>query len=324
MDSTTEIAPIDPVPTTALVPTRAAALTFDSLKALVLEGVNSSHTRRSYDASLTQFFAWYELEASGQGFTKPVVTRFVQHLKKKGLSASTINVRLAPVRRLAAEAADNGLLAPELAAGIARVKGAKQQGVRTGNWLTIAQAERLIQQPNPNKLKGKRDRALLAVLIGCGLRRSEASDVTFEHIQQRDGRWAIVDLLGKGGRLRTVPMPAWVKVKIDLWSAAAGLTGGHVFCPMNNRGQIVGEVLLPQNIMEAVVKYSRQIAADKVVPHDLRRTFARLAHKGHAAIEQIQLSLGHASIVTTERYLGVRQDLQDAPCDHLGLHVGSE
>jgi integrase len=253
-----------------------------------------------------------------------VVQRFVQHLKKKGLSASTVNVRLAPVRRLAAEAADNGMLAPELAAGISRVKGAKQQGVRTGNWLTIAQAERLIQQPNPTKLKGKRDRALLALLIGCGLRRAEASDVTFEHIQQRDGRWAIVDLLGKGGRLRTVPMPGWVKVKLDVWRAAAGLTSGRVFRPMNNRGQIVGEVLLPQNIWEAIVKYSRQISADKVAPHDLRRTFAKLAHKGKAAIEQIQLSLGHASIVTTEKYLGVRQDLQDAPCDHLGLHLASE
>jgi integrase len=92
--------------------------------------------------------------------------------------------------------------------------------------LTIAQAERLIQQPNPAKLKGKRDRALLALMIGCGLRRAEASEVTFEHIQQRDGRWAIVDLLGKGGRLRTVPMPGWVKVKLDAWRAAAGLTSG--------------------------------------------------------------------------------------------------
>ena len=59
----------------------------------------------------------------------------------------------------------------------------------------------------------------------------------------------------------------------------------------------------------------------KLTPNDLRRTFAILAHKGHASLEQIQFSLGHASIVTTEKYLGTkRQDLQDAPCDHLGLH----
>ena len=90
---------------------------------------------------------------------------------------------------------------------------------------------------------------------------------------------------------------------------------------MNNRGELIGNPLLPQNIMEAVHKYGRRIGMPELAPHDLRRTFAKLAHKGRAALEQIQLSLGHASIVTTEKYLGTRQDLQDAPCDHLGLRL---
>jgi integrase len=174
-----------------------------------------------------------------------------------------------------------------------------------------------------SRLKGKRDRAQLAVLIGCGLRRSEVSDLAFEHIQQRDGRWAIVDLHGKGKRIRTAPMPSWTKAAIDGWSLAAGITQGRVFRPMNNRHQLTGDVLLPQNIMEAVAKYGKQIGVAQLAPHDLRRTFAKLAHRGRAALEQIQLSLGHASIVTTERYLGVRQDLQDAPCDHLGIRIPS-
>lgn len=76
-------------------------------------------------------------------------------------------------------------------------------------------------------------------------------------------------------------------------------------------------------LMEAVAMYGKKIGVPKLAPHDLRRTFAKLAHKGRAAMEQIQLSLGHASIVTTERYLGVRQDLQDAPCDRLGIRVPS-
>ncbi|MBV9505236.1 MAG: site-specific integrase, partial [Acidobacteriia bacterium] len=157
--------------------------------------------------------------------------------------------------------------------------------------------------------------------IGCGLRRSEVSALTFEHIQQRDARWAIVDMHGKGNRLRTVPMPSWTKLAIDKWAEAAGLSSGHVFRALNNRRQLTREVLLPQNIMEAVVKYGKSIGVPHLAPHDLRRTFAKLAHKGRAALEQIQLSLGHASIQTTERYLGVRQDLKDAPCNHLGLHL---
>ncbi len=309
---------------TNLVVATSPAFGMEFIKRLVLDSVPSPHSRRAYDKALTVFLAWYAREAAGQGLSKAVVQRYARELEHSGLAASTINVRLTAVRRLAAEAADNGLLAHELAAGIGRVKGAKQAGVRSGNWLTTDQAERLINSPDVAKLKGKRDRALLCVLIGCGLRRAEASELTFERIQQRDGRWAIVDLHGKGNRVRTVPMPAWTKAAIDVWVAAAGLQDGHVghvFRSMNNRGQVTSERLLPQNIMEAVVRYGKRIGVEKLAPHDLRRTFAKLAHKGRAALEQIQLSLGHASIQTTERYLGVRQDLQDAPCDRLGLRV---
>jgi len=201
------------------------------------------------------------------------------------------------------------------------VKGAKQHGIRMGNWLTLEEAEQLINTPDVATLKGLRDRALLALLIGCGLRRSELSDLEFEHVRQRDGRWVIVDIHGKGNRIRTVPMPPWAKVAIDSWAAAATLTEGRVFRSMNNKDQLTGNILLPQNVMEVVTRYGRKIGVEKLAPHDLRRTFAKLAHGGRAALEQIQLSLGHASIQTTERYLGVRQDLNDAPCDHLGLRL---
>jgi integrase len=143
----------------------------------------------------------------------------------------------------------------------------------------------------------------------------------FSHIQQRDGRWVLVDLIGKGGRIRSVPMPGFAKAAIDAWMAAAGITDGLVFRSMNNRHELTGNPLLAQNIMDAVIRYGAEIGADRLAPHDLRRTFAKLAHGGHAALEQIQLSLGHASIQTTERYLGVSQDLTDAPCDHLGLRL---
>src|SRR5215831_10885786 len=143
---------------------------FTRIKALVLDSVSSVHSRRAYDRALSDFLAWYAREAAGQGFSKATVQLYSRKLEEQGLAASTRNVRLSALRRLAAEAADNSLLAPELAAGIARVKGAKQQGTRTGNWLTVEQAELLINAPDISRLKGKRDRALLAVLIGCGLR----------------------------------------------------------------------------------------------------------------------------------------------------------
>jgi integrase len=114
----------------------------------------------------------------------------------------------------------------------------------------------------------------------------------------------LVDLIGKDGRVRSVPMPGFAKAAIDSWTAAAGITGGLVFRAMNNRHELTSNPLLAQNVMDAVIKYGAKIGSDRLAPHDLRRTFAKLAHTGHAALEQIQLSLGHASIHTTERYLG--------------------
>jgi site-specific recombinase XerD len=118
-------------------------------------------------------------------------------------------VRITAVRKLAVEAADNGLLGPELAAGITRVKGVASKGVRLGNWLSIRQAQTLLNAPDVTTTKGLRDRAILAVLLGCGLRRSEVAALTVGHLQQRDGRWCIVDLVGKHGRVRTIPVPTF-------------------------------------------------------------------------------------------------------------------
>lgn len=126
-------------------------------------------------------------------------------LEARCLGAVSINVRITAVRKLAAEAADNGLLAPELANGITRVKGVAPKGVRLGNWLSLKKAQAILDTPDITTLKGLRDRAIIAVLLGCGLRRSEVSALTLKHIQQRDGRWCIVGLVGKHGRVRTVP-----------------------------------------------------------------------------------------------------------------------
>jgi site-specific recombinase XerD len=183
------------------------------LKALVLDSVSSPITKRVYNLGLDEFFAWYELEPR-PGFTKATVSAWRVALEARGLGSVSINVRITAVRKLAVEAADNGLLAPELAAGITRVKGAKSKGVRVGNWLSVQQAQKLLNTPDITTKKGLRDRAMLAVLLGCGLRRSEVAALTLKHIQQRDNRWCIVDLVGKHGRVRTIPMPTWVKVAI--------------------------------------------------------------------------------------------------------------
>jgi site-specific recombinase XerD len=173
--------------------------------------------------ALDEFLGWFQ-QAPRPGFTKATVSAWRVSLEDRRLGSSSIIIRMSAIRKLAAEAADNGLLAPELAAGISRVKSAKTQGIRVGNWLSLRQAQALLSAPDITTVRGLRDRAILAVLLGCGLRRSEVAALTFSHLQQRDGRWCIVDLVGKHGRVRTAPMPTWVKVAIDAWTAEADVT----------------------------------------------------------------------------------------------------
>jgi site-specific recombinase XerD len=137
------------------------------LKRLVLDSVSSPITRRVYNLGLDEFFEWYGREPR-PGFTKATVSAWRVALEARGLGAVSINVRITAVRKLAVEAADNGLLAPELANGITRVKGVASQCIRLGNWLSVAQAQKLLNSPDVTTTKGLRDRAILAVLLGCG------------------------------------------------------------------------------------------------------------------------------------------------------------
>ena len=283
---------------------------YSPVRALVLNSVSSPLTRAMYGKALDDFFAFREAEGS-PAFSRALVQAHRVHLEEKAYSASTINQRLSAIRKLATEAAANGLLDFATAGSIQQVKGVKRRGTRLGNWLTKAQTQTLLDGPSADALKGKRDRAALGLLVGCGLRRSECTAVTVEHIQQREGRWAIVDLLGKGGRVRTVPVPPGVKARIDTWCQAAGITSGRILRSMNRHGQITGDSLSPQAVLDLVAEY------EDVKPHDLRRTCAKLCRKAGGDLEQIQLLLGHASIATTERYLGTEQNLERAVNDLL-------
>jgi integrase len=290
------------------------------LKMLVLDSVSSPITKRVYNLGFDEFFEWFGREPR-PGFTKATVSAWRVALETRGLGSISINVRITAVRKLAVEAADNGLLAPELAAGITRIKGVKSKGVRVGNWLSIRKAQTLLNTPDISTKKGLRDRAMLAILLGCGLRRSEVAALTLKHIQQRDGRWCIVDLVGKHGRVRTIPMPTWVKVAIDAWTTAAGVAEGHVLRPIGRGDQVRGDHMSEKVVWQLLQPYAVAAGVPGIAPHDCRRTCAKLCRAAGGELEQIQLLLGHASVQTTERYLGTKQDLLHAPNDGIKLSV---
>src|SRR5271166_6026513 len=280
----------------------------DHSKLAVLNSLTSPASRRVYQYAIDQFTAWYCSEPR-LAFNRIVVVRYRMHLESRGLAANTINQQLAAVRRLAHEAADSGLLSPELAAGISRVKGVKQLGFRSGNWLSAEKSSEVLRHAYGNSMRAKRDHATLAMLFGCGLRRSELVGLELDDIQMRQGHWAVVDLIGKGGHIRTVPIPNWVNAALDQWTRAAGVCEGKIFRAVARHGTVWGSGL-SQNVVWYVVRTCCERAGlEHIAPHDLRRTCAKLCHSNGGELEQIQFLLGHSSVQTTERYLGCKQNL---------------
>jgi len=287
-------------------------------KSSVLNSLSCPDAQRGYRHAIDEFVDWYCSEPR-LSFSKTVVVRCRMHLESRHLAPGTINLRLGAVRRLAYEAAECGLLSADLAAGIRRVKGVKKLGVRLGNWLTAEQGQALWQAPDPERLKGKRDRALLALLLACGLRRHEAAELTLDHLQQREGHWAIVDLSGKAGHVRTVPVPDWVHGQLNEWIKGAGIEAGRLFRRVSSAGKPWGERVTEKLVWHVVKEFAAKIGVTKLAPHDLRRTCARLCRAGGGELEQIQFLLGHISVQTTERYLGCTQRIASAVNDRIGI-----
>ena len=226
----------------------------DHCKRAVLNSLGSPASRRVYEYAIDQFIAWYCSEPR-LAFNRIVVVRYRMYLESRQLAANTINQQLAAVRRLAHEAADAGLLSPELAAGTSRVKGVKQLGFRAGNWLSAVECSEVLKRACGPSLRAKRDYAMLAMLFGCGFRRSELVGLEMKEIQIRQGHWAVVDLIGKGGHIRTVPIPKWVKAALDQWTAAARVTEGRIFRAVARTDKTWGQGI-SQNVVWYVVPES--------------------------------------------------------------------
>ncbi len=187
-----------------------------------------------------------------------------------------------------------------------------------GNWLTRDQAKELLTVPDRSTIKGKRDYVILALLLGCALRPQELASLDVDAIQMREGRWVLPDLRGKGGRVRIVAIPVWVKQGINAWMIAAKIEDGRLLRPLSKSGKLIGDEPGDWAIWSVVEQSAKEIGIEHFGAHDLRRTCAKLCRKKAAIWKQIKFLLGHSSIQTTERYLGSEQDLAVAVNDNLG------
>ncbi len=290
---------------------------FQALREMVLNSVASAHSKRNYAKGLDEVFAL--CAERKQPLSRALLMAYRAALLEKRLSASTVNVRLSAVRKLVGEAQRNGIIGAEEAAQLAGVPNLAQKGTRLGNWLTREQAKELLTVPDRSTLKGQRDYVILALLLGCALRRQELASLEVADIQLREGRWVLADLCGKGGRVRTVAIPLWVKQGINAWMTAAKIEEGRLLRPLSKSGKLIGEELGAWAVWSVVEQSAKQIGIERFGAHDLRRTCAKLCRKNGGDLEQIKFLLGHSSIQTTERYLGSEQEIAVAVNDNLGL-----
>lgn len=289
----------------------------------VLASCESIHTRRAYERHIAQFLT------SATPLTRAGVNQYLNDRRVKDLVPPTsLNQMVAAIKKLSHEADMRGLIDRVEGYGISKIKNYMQKGQRVGNWLTIAGAQQLMTAPDRTRNVGKRDACLIALVLGCGLRREEASQITWDKYQPREGRMCLVNLKGKGNKVRTVPVPEWAKRDIDVWHDALVVKGqwqvdgkGVILRRMQKHygrpdqlitpNRVGMSALTPNGIWYIVRSYAERIGVPNLRPHDLRRTLARLMRKAGAAWEQIQYVLGHSTVEMTQRYVGGDLELDE-------------
>jgi integrase/recombinase XerD len=264
--------------------------------AAALNGL-SDNSRRAYTRHLGAFINWLS-DRQSQFHRESVIGYLEQHHRT---DTATYNQALSAIKRLADQAAENQWISWPLARSIDGIPCKKLRGTHAGNWLTIDQARALIDTPDRHTLPGKRDRCVIALLLGCGLRRDELSRLEIDQIQSRDNRTMLVDIVGKGNRVRSIGVPKWADAIMRDWWIESGLESGPLVRSFKSDGRLNGSLSVSA-IWDIVQRYSDEIGV-VCTPHDLRRTYAKLARTNGAPLETIQHSLGHASISTTQRYM---------------------
>jgi site-specific recombinase XerD len=293
----------------------------DVLVRVVLNSLPSPRSKRVYNMAIRDFLQYW------QSNEKPVMDKlflqtYIAFMQDQGVGEASINLRLAAIRKLTREASELQIWPDTVAAAFASVKNIPQRGKRTGNWLSLEQAQQLINAPDISTKVGLRNRAILAILLGCGLRRLELVNLSINQLQLRDDRWVISNLVGKRNKTRTVTVPTWTKQAIDDYLDATHIYSGQLIQAMSKSGRIQRDHISPETV-RGVVGLNAQKCGFKITPHDLRRTYAKLALKNGAKIEQIQLNLGHQSLATTQVYLGTDLDLANGPGDFLDISIKS-
>lgn len=289
---------------------------FQPIIDLVVNACASPSTRSRYKSKLTLMFKyWGYLQRPP--FDRQFVQRFLAQLRAENAAGFTINQTLTAVKRLAKEAHYAGLLAPEAYRGIEDIPAVKIRGTAQGSRLTEEEVLKLLKLPRAGTVRGKRDRVILELLFYAGLRREEVTLIRMEHVQMLEGRPVLLNLRGKGDRVRTIPIPEFVLRHIQEWIDAAGITDGFVCRRIRGEKTACAGQMCGKGIYLILKHYAKMIGKDEVSPHSMRRSMGTIARQKGVDLEQIQEVYGHEDRKTTISYTGGNLNIRDAVCDKL-------
>jgi integrase len=290
-----------------IVPSKGAKANMDELIEMTLATCPSPETKRAYRTQLVKFIA------SGLPLNREGVAAYLQSERDRGGGSSTQVVAISAIRKLATEAQIRRLMTFEELGQIKSIKPGRQYKTRAGQWLTVDQAFAFLDLPDRSTYWGKRDAAILSLMLGCALRRAEMATMKWTHYQTREDRMCLVDFKGKGNKLRTVPVPLWAQEDVDAWKLAqlepspTPQAWGERHRPCN--GEFIAGGMSGDALWQLVGAYGLK-GGHHLAPHDLRRSLAQMLRKSGAPLEQIQATLGHESIETTTLYLGSKLELE--------------
>lgn len=261
-------------------------------------------SRPSYEGDINQFLMWAEEQSRINPFHDPyeAFVAYKDHLRDD-YKASTANKKLAAVRKFFKVAFGKGLLTFNQWAGIEATKNIPDRGKPLRNWLSEDEAHQLLNTPDTTTEIGRRDKVALMLMLVLGLRESEVVSVTWSQVDMREGFYVLKDILGKGNKYRSVKIPAQYIDILREYAKDHYAANEPILSHYDKYGnRYPGLSKRAINIM--VEKYAAPLGLD-VSPHDLRRTFATLAHDNGdgASMEQLRQALGHTEERTTRKYL---------------------
>lgn len=187
-----------------------------------------------------------------------------------------------------------------------------QTGEKAHLWLSVHETRRLLHMPDASTLKGMRDKVCLTMLVGAGLRRNEAAQITWAQFLRQGDRW-VLSVQGKGKKNRVVPIADNMAHILHAWQRMSSYDGRIL--RRLYKGNRLGESLGFTSIYNIVQYYGNLIGHENLQPHDLRRTYAQIGYESAIPLTQISKLLGHSSLTVTQTYLNIDLNLEETISD---------